>query len=252
MHHLHAAVLLALGWSVAAFDPAKRNACQSQDYTVCLDSFAWCAGPNDNDNNGCSFPKHTYPYYDRDSGPNKALLLWDQNYTISWKNTDDRFPVQLVWRFVEQIDPPRSGSWSKNITKGAKSFSFTFKDLAAEIQKSSNNNSTVAEIKGYVSDFNNEFEISQPENDFAQGKKFRTDHSDPFAVLDSTAAQYLETHAQIASRETEHKWKLGVGIGVGLGVTILLVLSVAAGWRLGRRGGVMPAPKVITPRPSVG
>ena len=115
MHPLHAATLVSLGWAVAAFDPAKRYACSSRDYDFCLDSFVWCASPNDDDDNkGCSFPENTFPYYDRESGSNPALLLWSKNYTITWKKTDGKYPVQLRWGFSVQRDPQKSGSWSKS------------------------------------------------------------------------------------------------------------------------------------------
>ncbi|GJN67996.1 hypothetical protein VFPFJ_04580 [Purpureocillium lilacinum] len=252
MHPLHAATLLSLGWAVAAFDPAKRYACSSRDYDFCLDSFVWCASPNDDDDNkGCSFPENTFPYYDRESGSNPALLLWSKNYTITWKKTDDKYPVQLRWGFSVQRDPQKSGSWSKNITKGAKSFSFTFEDLAAEIGNSSDTNFTVAEVKGFAADLTNSFQISQPEKYAAQGEENRFDHSDQFTVLDDIASRYLKTQEQISHRQTYHKWKLGVGIGVGVGVPILMIVSMVMGWCLGKRGRAKRTPKTVSPRASM-
>ncbi|KAJ6440281.1 glyoxalase family [Purpureocillium lavendulum] len=250
MHLSHAVAFLLSAWAVAAFDPSDRRACDSEDYDFCLTSFVWCARPND-DVKGCSFPENTYPYFDRDKGSNPALLLWSRNYTLSWKKTDDKYPVQLRWFFMTETNPYKSGYVEKNITKGITSLDFTFEDLANQLSKSSGGNYSAADIKGFAGDATNSLQISQPDKYRAMGAENRFDTSDQFAVVDSTVRRYLMTQSEIAQRETYHKWKLGVGIGVGVGVPILMVVSMVVGWCLGKRGRTKRTWKSTSPRQSM-
>lgn len=83
--------------STNAFNPKTDQYKCKHTNSVCITSFKWCASNRDS-SKGCSYPEGTYPLYgNRDSEVNPALVFWNTNYTFSWANADDSYPVMVEW-----------------------------------------------------------------------------------------------------------------------------------------------------------
>lgn len=103
--------------SVDAFDAAKDRWLCQQDNAICVASFVWCSTISEDTSKGCSYPKNTWPYSTSSHYKTPAMVLWGQEYTISWKGTDDKYPTLLEWHFVRDTDRPSNSSaltWSKS------------------------------------------------------------------------------------------------------------------------------------------
>ncbi|KAH8733908.1 hypothetical protein BGZ61DRAFT_167882 [Ilyonectria robusta] len=220
-----------------AFNPAKdRWQCKQGD-AICVTSFRWCSSNDQDTSKGCSFPENTYPYYNREEGMNPALVLWDEKYNLSWASADPDYPVLVNWRFGRYINATTSESYSWS--KRDNSFSFTFKELAADFPtKKYDINSD--EVKSIIGSVLNSFTVSQPEKPY--GEEYTSnpwvDTSDQFSVFDDIITLYLDAQESAAKGEVTRRWKLGVGIGVGIGVPLLMAVSFLIGMFM--KGGAVP------------
>lgn len=84
-------------WFALAYDARKRDC----DDLLCLTSFVWCATGSSVDagQTGCSYPDDAYPYFDRETPSNPALLLARSTYNLTWKNAQEGYPVLVRWSF---------------------------------------------------------------------------------------------------------------------------------------------------------
>lgn len=223
-----------------AFNPAKdRWQCKQGD-AICVTSFRWCSSNAQDTSKGCSFPENTYPYYNREEGMNPALVLWDEEYNLTWASADPDYPVLVNWGFgrYTTATTSQSYSWSKNLTNGENSFSFTFKELAADFPtKKYDINSD--EVKSIVGSVLNSFTVSQPEKPYGEEYSYTPwiDTSDQFSVFDDIITLYLNAQESVTKGEITHRWKLGVGIGVGIGLPLLMAVSFPIGMSM-KGGGV--------------
>lgn len=126
-----------------------------------------------------------------------------------------------------------------DLTNGENSFSFTFKELAADFPtKKYDINSD--EVKSIVGSVLNSFTVSQPEKPY--GDEYTSnpwvDTSDQFSVFDDIVTLYLDAQKSATKGEVTRRWKLGVGIGVGIGVPLLMAVSFLIGMFM--KGGAVP------------
>lgn len=124
-----------------------------------------------------------------------------------------------------------------DLTKGENSFSFTFKELAADFPtKKYDINSD--EVKSIVGSVLNSFTVSQPEKPYGEEYTYNPwiDKSDQFSVFDNIITLYLDAQKSTTKGEVTRRWKLGVGIGVGIGLPLLMAVSFLIGRFMKRRG----------------
>lgn len=110
-------ITLAIIQNVSAFEPANDRWLCQQDNAICVTSFVWCSTIKEDTSKGCSYPEHTWPHSSNNEGKNPAMVLWDQEYTISWKGTDNKYPTLIEWHFVRDNDRPSNSTglaWSKS------------------------------------------------------------------------------------------------------------------------------------------
>ncbi|KAF4981604.1 hypothetical protein FZEAL_2616 [Fusarium zealandicum] len=226
--------------ATTAFDPAKDRWLCQQDDAICVTSFVWCSTNNDDSAKGCSYPNNTWPYYNRDEGKNPAMVLWDQEYTISWNGTDDDYNTLIEWHFVRDPDSPNNSSsltWSKgefykrNLTYWK--YSADFKDLAADFPTKDHDDIDADQVRAAASNLNNVWAVSQPERPYegegrVHGNPWR-DKSEQFIIMDDDVVQYLQTQREMAREDERRKWEKGVGIGAGIGAPILMAAAFIAG-----------------------
>lgn len=125
-----------------------------------------------------------------------------------------------------------------DLTNGENSFSFTFKELAADFPtKKYDINSD--EVKSIVGSVLNSFTVSQPEKPYGEEYSYTPwiDTSDQFSVFDDIITLYLNAQESVTKGEITHRWKLGVGIGVGIGLPLLMAVSFLIGMSM-KGGGV--------------
>jgi len=70
------------------------------DGRICLQSFRWCGITDNGRTQTCDFPENVWPSGDESEDNASGLLQSDKEYTISWKNADEKFPVMVEWRFA--------------------------------------------------------------------------------------------------------------------------------------------------------
>ncbi|KAM5375437.1 hypothetical protein ACJZ2D_005998 [Fusarium nematophilum] len=194
---------------------------------------------NEDSNKGCSYPNNTWPY-NRDEGSNPAMVLWDQEYTVSWHGADEDYPVLIEWHFVRDPESTANSSsltWSKELKNKETSYTFKFKDLAADFPTKDHDDIDAEQVKAAAANLKNLWAVSQPERPYeGEGKVHGNpwqDKSDRFIIMDDDVVQYLETQREIAAEDERHKWAKGVGIGVGVGVPVLVAAGFMAGRLLG-------------------
>ncbi|KAF5022406.1 hypothetical protein F66182_5546 [Fusarium sp. NRRL 66182] len=222
--------------SASAFDPVTdRWLCQQND-VVCITSFVWCSTIKEDSSKGCTYPEHTWPPSNRNGEKNPALVLWDQEYTISWRGTDDEYPTLIEWHFVRDIDRPSNSSslaWSKELKNKEESYTFTFKDLANDFPTKDHSDIDAEQVKAAASNLMNIWAVSQPKRPYEGEARVHgspwTDKSQHFIVIDNDVVPYLETQREMARAGEENKWERGVSIGVGIGAPVLLVAAFIVG-----------------------
>ncbi|KAI8623327.1 hypothetical protein F5Y19DRAFT_481846 [Xylariaceae sp. FL1651] len=224
--------------AAAAFDATKRD-CSG----ICLTSFHWCSngGRADSDLKGCSYPEYAYPYFNRMTPSNPAMLLLRKTYNITWKNADIRYPVRIQWSFTSGTDFNNAHAmWDTNTTDSH--FMFKPYDIMNSFPTTQAPDISPVAANGIAANLANYITISQPEAPLDPGGDVYTDYSQQFIVLDDTARIFLDTAVEKAYWNLYHKWELGVSIGVGIGVPILVVLTALItkranrGTRITKRG----------------
>lgn len=228
------------------WDYRCRGGEESGQKYFCLTSFVWCYTKKDN-SSSCSFPDNVlslgedvysdYPEWfpaevvGRWTG---AVLLWDEEYKLTWENADPEYPVVVSWRAGSPESAGGDGEynrWERNFTNGEKEFSFKFSDLASELA-GDNDDVSIMTIKGRAGGpYANGIIIAQPDDND------QFDYSDRFSIVDSQIELLAETQHQIGTKDMYDKWKLGVGIGVGLGVPVFVGAAFAVGFFWGKGRG---------------
>ncbi|KAH8900449.1 hypothetical protein GQ53DRAFT_862592 [Thozetella sp. PMI_491] len=215
-----------------AYDPTLRKC----EY-ICLTSMRWCSsnGQSDKDQTGCTFPPNTYPYYDRDSGENPAMLVASRDYEITWKMADGNYPVRITWSYG---DNPRT-HWETTVNASSSTGSFTFNPgkIFDTYPNEYNRNISGDAARSMATGVGNLIQISQPDKPAPPGEKYNdyVDVSSQFSVQSPYAVNYIEAAASAAAGDVEAKWKKGVGIGVGVGVPVLLAATALVVWFLAKR-----------------
>ncbi|KAF5008835.1 hypothetical protein FDECE_4914 [Fusarium decemcellulare] len=230
----------ALLQPASAFDPAKDRWLCQQDDAICVTSFIWCSTNKEDSSKGCSYPDNTWPAYNGDKDTNPAMVLWDQEYTISWHGTDDDYPTVIEWHFVRDPETPSNSSsltWRKELNDTKTSYTFKFKDLAADFPNDDHDDIDAEQVKAAASNLKNLWAVSQPDRPYegegrVHGNPWQ-DKSQHFIIMDDDVVQYMETQAEIAKEDEARKWKKGVAIGVGVGAPILMAAAFMAGRLLG-------------------
>ncbi|UPL00996.1 hypothetical protein LCI18_011930 [Fusarium solani-melongenae] len=226
--------------SASAFDPAKDRWLCKQDNAICVTSFVWCSTNKEDSAKGCSYPNNTWPYYNRDEGDNPAMVLWDKEYTISWHGTDDDYSTLIEWHFVRDPETPSNSSsltWKKELKNKETSYTFKFKDLAADFPTKDHDDIDAEQVKAAASNLKNLWAVSQPDRPYeGEGRVHGNpwmDKSSKFIVMDDDVLPYLETQSEMAREEERRKWEKGVAIGVGVGVPILMAAAFMVGKMFG-------------------
>lgn len=221
----------------ASYDPAARTC----DY-ICLTSFHWCStsAVSDSGMTGCSFPAYAYPYFNRDSGSNPAMLLFSEDYNITWKAADPDYPVLIEWSFPNNSAlSTTSVQWGVNTTNSSYLFS-PGTIIRDQFPTSFAPDMSTDEAKWRAGSIVNSIRISQPEKPgypYTSGDVEYTwaDWSQQFTVQSATVVEFMEAMADARSQSVDGTWRRGVGIGVGVGVPVLLALTALAVWFLAKR-----------------
>ncbi len=215
----------------AAYDPTARN-CDG----ICLTSMQWCsqeAGP-DEGQTGCYFPPNTYPYSESDK-VNVAMLLANEDYEITWKLADDRYPVLIQWSFGTGNND--SAHWATNTTNQG-NYTFTPARILSTFPNAFAPNLSSDAARWLATDLSSVIVISQPEKPSStQSGSHITelDMSGQFSVQNPEVVSFLSTASSQAAQSVQAKWIKGVGIGVGIGVPILLIVTAWTTWVLASR-----------------
>ncbi|KAJ4267734.1 hypothetical protein NW762_003849 [Fusarium torreyae] len=246
---LIAAAAAGMMHSASAFDPASDRWLCQQDDAICLTSFVWCSTIKEDTSKGCSYPNNTWPYNSTNEGKNPAMVLWDEEYVLTWKGTDDKYPTLIEWHFVRDTDRPSNSSsltWSKEFKNKEDSFTFKFKDLADDFPNKEHDDIDAEQVKAAASNLMNVWSVSQPKRPYkGKGRVHGNpmmDKSQHFIVMDDDVVPYLETQRKMAKDDEAWKWKRGVFIGVGIGAPVLLVAAfilgrLTGGKRVQKRSG---------------
>ncbi|KAH8647298.1 hypothetical protein BX600DRAFT_503442 [Xylariales sp. PMI_506] len=224
----------------AAYDPANHK----KD-GLYLTSFQWCGSglpDDDGGDRGCSFPENTYPYFNRNSGTNPAMLLSNKNYTVTWGGADPEYPVQVEWWAAGDDTMPATVRWTANTT--ADSYIFNPQSVFASFPTELSPNISAAEASRAATGLANVIIISQPDRSDSNSSSsffYWSDTSQQFSIQNPIVSIYIQASSDRAVDEVEARWKKGVGIAVGLGVPLLLALTALVTWtqakkRFGQRG----------------
>ncbi|CAG7566252.1 unnamed protein product [Fusarium equiseti] len=239
---LLAAIVASMIPAVDAFDPAKDRWLCQRDNAICVTSFVWCSTINEDTSKGCSYPENTWPPSISNHGKNPAMVLWDKEYTISWKGTDYEYPTLLEWHFVRDTERPSTSSnltWSKTFKNKEQSYTFKFSDLANDFPNKDHDDIDADQVKAAASNLMNVWAVSQPDRPYEGKARVHgnpwMDKSQHFIVMDDDVMPYLDTQREMARRREESKWEMGVFIGVGIGVPVLLALAFTIGRLTGRK-----------------
>ncbi|KAG8677306.1 hypothetical protein FPOAC2_03429 [Fusarium poae] len=239
---LIAATMASMIPSANAFDPAKDRWLCQQDDSICITSFVWCSTIDEDTAKGCSYPENTWPESPNNFGKNPALVLWDQEYTISWKGTDDNYTTLIEWHFVRDTDRPSNSSnltWSKKLKNKEKSYTFKFSDLASDFPSKDHDDIDAEQVKAAASNLMNVWAVSQPDRPYDNDARVHgnpwMDKSQHFIVMDDHVVPYLETQRTIYKQHEDVKWHNGVVLGVGVGVPFLLAAAFVLGRFTGRK-----------------
>ncbi|KAG8350922.1 hypothetical protein FVEN_g11006 [Fusarium venenatum] len=239
---LIAATMASMIPSANAFNPAKdRWLCQQKD-AICITSFVWCSTIGEDTAKGCSYPENTWPESPNNFGKNPALVLWDHEYTISWKGTDDNYTTLIEWHFVRDTDRPSNSSnltWSKKLKNKEKSYTFKFSDLASDFPNKEHDDIDAEQVKAAASNLMNVWAVSQPDRPYDNDARVHgspwMDKSQHFIVIDDDVVPYLETQRMMYKQKEDVKWHNGVVLGVGVGVPFLLAAAFVLGRFTGRK-----------------
>ncbi|RGP65585.1 hypothetical protein FSPOR_7213 [Fusarium sporotrichioides] len=239
---LIAATMASMIPSANAFDPAKDRWLCQQDNAICITSFVWCSTIDEDTSKGCSYPENTWPESPNNFGENPALVLWDHEYTIRWKGTDDKYATLIEWHFVRDTDRPSNSSsltWSKKLKNKEKSYTFKFSDLASDFPNKDHDDIDAEQVKAAASNLMNLWAVSQPDRPYEGDARVHgnpwMDKSQHFIVMDDDVVPYLETQYTIAKQKEDVKWHNNVVLGVGVGVPFLLAASFVLGRLTGRK-----------------
>jgi hypothetical protein len=239
---LIAAIMASMIPSANAFDPAKDRWLCQQDNAICITSFVWCSTIDEDTSKGCSYPENTWPESPNNFGENPALVLWDHEYTIRWKGTDDKYATLIEWHFVRDTDRPSNSSsltWSKKLKNKEKSYTFKFSDLASDFPNKDHDDIDAEQVKAAASNLMNLWAVSQPDRPYEGDARVHgnpwMDKSQHFIVMDDDVVPYLETQYTIAKQKEDVKWHNNVVLGVGVGVPFLLAASFVLGRLTGRK-----------------